>query len=44
MTNFELAKKNYDRGLWTGDMLQKLVSKGKLTQEECRTITEGDNG
>jgi len=34
LTTFELAKKNYDRGLWTADMLLKLVDKGKLTQEQ----------
>ena len=39
MTNFDLAKKNYDRGLWTGDMLARLVVKGKLTSDEYKAIT-----
>lgn len=39
MTNFDLAKKNYDRGLWTDDMLRKLVTKNKLTAEEFEQIT-----
>lgn len=34
MTNFELSKRNYERGLWTNTMLQKLVEKGKLTPAE----------
>ena len=38
MTTFELAKKNYDRGLWTAEMLLKLVDKGKLTQEQYTDI------
>lgn len=42
MTNFDLAKKNYDRGLWTDDMLRKLVAKGKLTAEQYKEITGKD--
>lgn len=34
MTTFELAKKNYERGLWTDTMIHKLVEKGKLTSAE----------
>ena len=34
MSTFDLAKKNYERGLWTADMLLKLVDRGKLTQEQ----------
>ena len=39
MTNLELASKNYERGLWTDDMLRKLVAKGKLTSAEYEMIT-----
>ena len=38
MTNFEMAKKNYERGLWTDTMLQTLVKKGKLTSDEYKEI------
>ena len=31
MTTKELAKKNYDRGLWSMDMLKALVSKSTLS-------------
>lgn len=40
MTNFELAKKNYERKLWTDTMLQILVKKGKLTSNEYKEIVE----
>lgn len=39
MTNFEMALKNYARGLWTDDMLSKLVAKGKITSSEYEEIT-----
>lgn len=39
MTNFEMALKNYDRGLWTDDMLVKLVGKGKITSAQYEEIT-----
>jgi len=41
MGNYEMAKRNYDRGLWTISMLEKLVEKGKLTQEEFDSIVNG---
>ncbi|MPM22553.1 hypothetical protein SDC9_69010 [bioreactor metagenome] len=31
MTTKELAKKNYDRGLWSKDMLKALVRKGTVS-------------
>lgn len=43
MTNFELAKKNYDRGLWTSDMLEKLVERNKITHEEYEEIVGENN-
>jgi uncharacterized XkdX family phage protein len=42
MTNFDLAKKNYDRGLWSKEMLATLVKKGKLTTEQYKEITGVD--
>lgn len=39
MTNFEMAQKNYNRGLWTDDMLAKLVAKNKITEEQFAEIT-----
>lgn len=39
MTTFELAAKNFARGLWTTDMILKLVAKGKLTSVEYEEIT-----
>lgn len=40
MKTFDLAKKNYERGLWTDDMLAKLVVKGKLTSAQYEEITK----
>lgn len=42
MTNFDLAKKNYERGLWSMEMLATLVKKGKLTAEQYKEITGAD--
>ena len=39
MTTKELTVKNYTRGLWTDDMVAKLVSKGKLTSADYEEIT-----
>lgn len=38
MTIKDMAKRNYDRGLWTVEMLSALVEKGKLTQSEYDEI------
>ena len=35
---YKMAKKYYDKGLWTETDLQKLVDEGKLTQEEYDEI------
>ena len=35
---YKMAKKYYDKGLWTEADLQKLVDEGKLTQEEYDEI------
>ena len=37
-TIFELALKNYNRGLWTDDMLNTLLNKGKITLDEYKEI------
>lgn len=37
--NKDIAKKNYDRKLWTKGMLKALVKKGRLTSEEYEEIT-----
>ena len=37
--NFELIKKNYDRGLWTAVMVRMAVKKGIITKEQFKEIT-----
>lgn len=37
-----MAKKNYERGLWTIEMLDRLVEIGKLTAVEFKDITGED--
>lgn len=39
MTNKEMAMHNYDRNLWSDDMIAKLVAKGKLTSADYEEIT-----
>ena len=39
MTTKEMAFKNYSRGLWTDDMLAKLVAKGKISASDYEEIT-----
>lgn len=39
MTTFDMAVKNYSRGLWTDEMVGRLVDKGKLTVSEYETVT-----
>ena len=34
MQNVDIAKKNYERGLWSEEMLDKLVTAGKITQAD----------
>lgn len=38
MTVIEMARKNYERGTWTAEMLLALAGKGKLTQAQVETI------
>lgn len=39
MSVYELAKKNYDRGLWAKEMLATLMAKGLLSAEGFQEIT-----
>lgn len=39
---FQIAKKNYDAGLWNLAMLEHLVDLGRLTEEEVREIVGSD--
>lgn len=34
MNNVDIAKKNYERGLWTEEMLDKLEAAGKITKAD----------
>jgi len=36
---YKMAKKYYDKGLWTAADLQRLVEAGQLTAEEYEEIT-----
>lgn len=42
MTTKDLAKKNYDRGLWTKEMIAALVKKGALYADDYKEITGED--
>lgn len=39
-----MAKKYYEKGLWTAADLQRLVDESKLTQEEYDEIVGADSG
>ena len=41
---FEKIKKWYKQGLWTAQMVQNAVTKGKLTAEEAAEILSADGG
>ena len=36
--NFNTIKRNYDRGLWTAQMVHVAVTKGIITEEEYEEI------
>jgi XkdX family protein len=40
--NYELIKRNYDRGLWTVLMVKMAVRKGVITAEQYKEITGED--
>ena len=37
--NFEIIKKNYERGLWSAAMVRVAVRKGVITEEQYEGIT-----
>lgn len=37
--NFNMIKKNYDKGLWSKQMVKMAVRKGVITKEEYKEIT-----
>lgn len=37
--NYELIKRNYERGLWTAVMVKMAVRKGLITKEQYKEIT-----
>lgn len=37
--NFKMIKKNYDKGLWSTQMVKMAVKKGVITKEEYKEIT-----
>ena len=39
--NFEIVKKNYDKGLWTKQLVRMAVKKGVITSEQYEIITGG---
>ena len=42
MTTKEMAKKNYERGLWTKEMIAALVAKGVLSEGDHKEIVGED--
>ena len=40
--NFEIVKKNYDKGLWTKQLVRMAVRKGVITKEQYIEITGED--
>jgi uncharacterized XkdX family phage protein len=40
--SFEIVKRNFDRGLWTKQMVAVAVKKGVITPEQYREITGED--
>lgn len=40
MSNYEIAKHNYERGLWSIEMLSKLVENSKITSYDFTKITD----
>ena len=39
---YELVKRNFDRGLWTAQMVRLAVRKGVITKEQFKGITGQD--
>lgn len=39
---YDIVKRNYDRGLWTAQMVRLAVRKGVITKEQFKEITGQD--
>lgn len=39
---FDIVKRNYERGLWTKEMVKTAVKKGAITKEQYKEITGED--
>ncbi|WP_440271074.1 XkdX family protein [Duodenibacillus massiliensis] len=39
---YDLVKRNFDRGLWTAQMVRLAVRKGVITKEQFKKITGQD--
>lgn len=37
--NFKIIKRNYDKGLWSKQMVKMAVRKGVITKEQYKEIT-----
>ena len=37
--NYKMIKRNYDKGLWSKQMVKVAVKKGVITKEEYKEIT-----
>ena len=37
--NYKMIKHNFDKGLWTADMVRLAVRKGVITREQFKEIT-----
>lgn len=40
--NYETIKKNYEKGLWTAQLVKMAVKKGVITKEQYKEITGND--
>lgn len=40
--NFEIVKRNYDKGLWTKQLVRMAVRKGVITKEQYTEIVGED--
>lgn len=40
--NYEIVKKNYEKGLWTKQLVRMAVKKGVITQEQYKEIVGED--
>ena len=41
--NYKMIKKNYEKGLWSIQMVKVAVKKGVITKEEYKEITSEEN-